>query len=138
MSGRHDTDRADRQEEFDEHALVEGLFDQDDDDDEPATPADPRLVWMICSTCNGEGTRVNPNIDGNGLTREDFEEDPDFHEAYMDGRYDIACSACNGTGKVREIPFSALTPAEIKAIDDDARDDASEAWLRRAESGERW
>lgn len=36
-AGRHDTTRADLQEEFDEHALVEGYFDRDEDepDDEP-------------------------------------------------------------------------------------------------------
>jgi hypothetical protein len=31
-AGRHDTTRADLQEEFDEHALVEGYFERDEDE----------------------------------------------------------------------------------------------------------
>ena len=33
--------------------------------------------WMICPICKGEGSYVNP-IDSNGLTGEDFADDPDF------------------------------------------------------------
>ena len=114
-------------------------FDDGEEGDGPASPAtDPRLVWVICSSCRGNGTRVNPSIDGNGISREEFDEDPDFAESYMRGDYDVQCSVCRGLGRVKEIPFEELTPEEIKAAEDDARADASEAWLRRAESGERW
>lgn len=56
--------------------------------------------WKICPTCRGNGTIVNPSIDGNGLSREDFDEDPDFEEAYFRGDYDISCPDCEG-GKYR-------------------------------------
>jgi hypothetical protein len=52
--------------------------------------------YQVCPVCDGEGKTVNPNIDAHGLTREDFDEDPDFAEDYMSGRYDITCAACNG------------------------------------------
>jgi hypothetical protein len=57
------------------------------------TKSDP---WILCPVCDGEGTTVNPNIDCNGLTREDFDEDPDFAEDYRNGTYDITCAACSG------------------------------------------
>lgn len=54
----------------------------------------------VCSRCSGKGKIVNPAIDGNGLSREDFEEDPDFKEDYMSGMYDIVCPTCNGTNVI--------------------------------------
>ena len=52
-----------------------------------------------CWQCDGKGTMVNPSIDAGGLTCDDFYEDPDFEEAYFSGRFDVSCSACNGSGK---------------------------------------
>lgn len=63
------------------------------------TTKDP---WMICPACQGEGKCVNPNIDSNGLTAEDFADDPDFAEDYMSGLYDVTCGACNGRGSIRK------------------------------------
>ncbi len=58
--------------------------------------------WIICPGCSGEGTCVNPAIDCQGLTAEDFAEDPDFAEDYFSGTYDQRCAACNGAGKITE------------------------------------
>ncbi len=55
-----------------------------------------KLKWILCPVCEGNGKTVNPNIDCNGLTHEDFAEDPDFAEAYWSGVYDITCRGCNG------------------------------------------
>jgi hypothetical protein len=52
--------------------------------------------YKVCSVCRGKGTHVNPNIDRHGLSREDFDEDPDFREDYMNGRYDMVCNGCKG------------------------------------------
>lgn len=51
---------------------------------------------MVCPVCDGEGKTVNPDIDSNGLTREDFAEDPDFAKDYRAGAYDIICRGCQG------------------------------------------
>jgi hypothetical protein len=58
--------------------------------------------WIICPVCEGEGKTVNPNIDANGLTAEDFNEDPDFREDYMSGVYDITCAACGGQRVIKK------------------------------------
>lgn len=52
--------------------------------------------YEVCSRCNGEGKHTNPAIDGNGISQEQFDEDPDFAEAYFSGRYDVACEVCGG------------------------------------------
>jgi hypothetical protein len=64
--------------------------------------------WIVCPVCDGEGTTVNPNIDANGLTREDFDEDPDFREDYMSGVYDITCAACHGKRVVKQSRIDEL------------------------------
>ena len=51
---------------------------------------------VICPRCHGEGTHVNPSIDGNGLTYEEFDGDEDFRKDYFAGRYDVVCHTCNG------------------------------------------
>jgi hypothetical protein len=60
-----------------------------------------KAKWIICPVCGGEGTCVNPNIDGNGLTRDDLDADPELAEAYMAGVYDVTCGACGGSGKMK-------------------------------------
>ncbi len=52
--------------------------------------------WELCDVCDGKGSHVNPNIDRDGLTGEDFAEDPDFAESYFRGDYDQPCNRCGG------------------------------------------
>lgn len=52
--------------------------------------------FEVCSRCDGEGKHTNPAIDGNGISQEEFDQDPDFEEAYREGRYDVACERCGG------------------------------------------
>lgn len=52
--------------------------------------------YEVCHTCSGSGKTVNPSIDGNGISRDQFDEDPDFAEAYFRGDYDVTCRTCEG------------------------------------------
>lgn len=52
--------------------------------------------YEVCGRCDGEGKHVNPAVDGNGISREDFDQDPDFEEAYRGGLYDVTCERCGG------------------------------------------
>jgi hypothetical protein len=68
--------------------------------------------YIVCPVCRGEGTTVNPDIDSNGLTRDDFDNDPDFAEDYLSGVYDIQCRACDGQrvvtrGRITELRENA-------------------------------
>lgn len=80
--------------------------------------------WIVCPVCCGEGTTVNPEIDSNGLTAEDFAEDPDFADSYFSGVYDITCRACDGNRVVR--------PSRMKEL----AQNAAERRLEARENGD--
>ena len=96
----------------------ERLYVYDEDDVEREIPT----RWEVCPVCDGKGSHVNPSIDCNGLTGEDFAEDPDFAEDYFSGRYDQPCNRCGGRTTVRvvnrdacEARLLALFDADIEA-----------------------
>ncbi len=80
--------------------------------------------WVICPSCSGNGTHVNPSIDANGITAEEFHADPEFEEMYMSGAFDVPCRHCNRTGKVRESYLDKMA------------DDAEERRMRALEDGD--
>lgn len=80
--------------------------------------------FEVCYTCRGKGSHVNPSVDGHGLTREDFDEDPGFMEDYFAGVYDVTCHTCNGLRVVEEPDFDAMTPelrARVEAKEEEDR-----------------
>ena len=82
-----------------------------------------RVRFEVCPVCDGRGKHVNPSIDAHGLSREDFDEDPDFAESYFRGDYDTRCNLCGGE-KVVPVPLDAA----IIAIAEQASQDRYEAW----------
>ena len=54
-----------------------------------------KCAYRVCPTCEGRGSHVNPSIDCDGLTAENF-DDSDFMEDYFNGVYDVACYECKG------------------------------------------
>lgn len=66
----------------------------------------------VCQSCQGRGTTVDPAIDGDGITREQFDEDPDFEEAYYGGAYDIPCPNCHGDNVEAFPDESRMTPEQ--------------------------
>jgi hypothetical protein len=81
--------------------------------------------WVLCEVCHGKGRHVNPSIDCGGLTREDFDDDPDFAESYMRGDYDQACSCCGGRRTMPELaPRTAEQRAFVRALDKIEEEDA--------------
>jgi hypothetical protein len=72
-----------------------------------------RSTKEVCERCRGEGSHVNPNIDGHGLSQEDFDEDPDFKENYMSGVYDVQCEECKGL-RVVDVPDIESLPKELQ------------------------
>lgn len=63
------------------------------------------FVYEVCPLCQGRGTHKNPSIDCCGLTREDFDDDPDFREDYASNLYDVPCNQCYGKRVVPKIDF---------------------------------
>lgn len=100
--------------------------------------------FEVCDTCRGKGSHVNPSIDGNGLTAEDFAEDPDFREDYFSGVYDVTCHECKGLRVVPVIDYDRLNEGQkVIAANYEKRErmraqwDAEDRHTRRMESGGR-
>lgn len=73
-----------------------GITAYDEDDNEVTI----RTHKEVCPRCRGEGTHVNPAVDGHGISPEQFHDDPDFEEAYFSGVYDVTCEECGGKNVV--------------------------------------
>jgi hypothetical protein len=79
---------------FDEDRMEATINLENDEGDEEEITV--HCKYEVCSTCEGKGTHVNPSIDSNGLTAEDFDEDPNFKEQYFNGAFDVTCYGCKG------------------------------------------
>lgn len=99
-------------------------------------------VYEVCPTCRGNGTHVNPAIDGNGLSQEDFAEDEDFREAYFRGDYDVTCGECGGKRVVLVPDVGRADPAVLAEYLDQKYEvekmNAEDAYTRRMENGGRF
>lgn len=95
-----------------------GLRWWDDEDTERERDVEIPFKWCVCPTCRGNGSHVNPSVDCNGLTAEDFAEDPDFMEDYFNGRYDVTCVECSGDRVVPEISRDGVDKDVAKLIDE--------------------
>ena len=68
--------------------------------------------YKLCNMCKGSGEVCNPSVDASGITQDQFEEDPQFEEDYIKGRYNIQCPTCKGLRVEREPSL----PKEIQNI----------------------
>ena len=74
------------------------------------------VEYEVCGTCRGKGTHVNPAIDSNGLTSEDFADDPDFREEYFSGAYDQECNECHGEKVVPVVDETQADARDLKEL----------------------
>ena len=93
--------------------------------------------YVVCDNCEGKGTQVNPNVDGHGLTQEDFDEQgPDFFDDYMSGVYDIPCLECKGLRVVLVADENRLTAEQMQEynqyLDDEYAYQQEMYWERMA------
>ena len=103
--------------EFDERRMVIVLVHPEyleSDDQINEVPAH----YVVCETCEGKGSHVNPSIDSHGISPEEFAEDPDFAEQYFSGAYDQQCNECHGARVVPDIDEDRATEAEKNAAED--------------------
>ncbi|HEJ7283116.1 TPA: hypothetical protein SMF87_004568 [Serratia marcescens] len=73
-----------------------------------------KFKWAICGCCEGNGKVENPAFH-NGIT--DWSEWSDEErESYMSGLYDVTCTDCRGSGKVKIPDVAAMTFAEKREL----------------------
>lgn len=88
--------------------------------------------YEVCHSCRGSGTVVNPSIDAGGISREDFDEDPEFARSYFNGDYNIRCTNCKGKRVVPEVDFPSNIQKEIDSWMEDQWDYVRESCAERA------
>lgn len=110
------------------------LIDEEDDEDGTGVVS-VKVRYEVCSTCQGKGSHVNPSVDCDGLTADDFAEDPDFADDYMSGAYDVQCYGCHGNRVELVIDEEHMDEGVLdrvhKKMHQDALDRAQEAHERR-------
>lgn len=77
-----------------------------------------KIKFEVCPTCEGRGKHVNPSIDCNGLTREDFDQDPDFYDDYRSGVFDVECYGCKGENVIAVIDEQRCNPIFLSLYND--------------------
>lgn len=95
---------------------IEGfVWPEDENEDVPSVVLPSK--YEVCDVCDGRGRIVNPSIDGHGITREEFDNDPEFFDDYRRGVYDINCPECGGLRVVCVLDEARCTDAQIAAYD---------------------
>ena len=87
----------------------------DEDGDDLEIPA----AYVVCGRCSGKGSHVNPNIDGHGISSEEWERDwdDDSREMYLSGGYDVCCEECHGQRVTLEADWERMSVDEKKALE---------------------
>lgn len=93
------------------------------DDDGCDSEIELPTKWAVCPVCKGKGKHVNPAIDCCGLTSEDFCEDEEFGQDYMEGVYDVPCNSCGGRTTVQAVDWDALTAEQREAYEEQLREE---------------
>jgi hypothetical protein len=75
--------------------------------------------YAICSRCEGRGRHTNPNIDGNGITGDEWHNEwsHEEQEMYLTGGYDVGCERGCQDGKVIICDEEVLTPPEKELLE---------------------
>jgi hypothetical protein len=76
-----------------------------------------KLKFEVCPTCDGRGKHVNPSIDCNGISSQDFYDDPDFADDYQQGMYDVTCYGCKGERVVPMMDRNRTNHKIVEMID---------------------
>jgi len=97
------------------------------EDEERHFPA----CWEICWRCNGDG--VHDHEEFNGISPDEFAEDPDFFEDYMRGAYDVPCSICKGLRVVAAPDWDRISDEDTQAIEREQELDDKYAAMQAAE-----
>lgn len=72
--------------------------------------------FAVCHYCGGEGTTLAEGLKGEALTPEDFERDPDFTRAYVNGDYDVTCPDCLGLRVISVVDLEALSDSQRQQL----------------------
>jgi hypothetical protein len=92
---------------------------------------------VVCPRCRGRGSHINPAIDGDGFTGEEWAMmDEDFKESYWNGNFDVICSVCNGLRVTAKIATDQLNAEQWELLYEQERNEADMADMIAAQKAE--
>jgi len=71
--------------------------------------------FQVCPNCKGRGTIDPPSFVQGWTSSEWAQEDPDFHESYLKGDYDVPCPMCGSIRVVLRPKKDILLPKIVRA-----------------------
>ena len=57
--------------------------------------------WAICHHCDGHGSMDNPAFSDGFTNSELYDIEPEERQRIVNGAYDVPCTNCKGSGKVK-------------------------------------
>jgi len=94
--------------------------------DEDGNETELPFKWEICERCEGCATDRGASVecDGGGFTSSEWaEQDDDFKEDYIAGKYDRPCAYCNGLGRIKVPDFRKMDPETCQEYLEQEQDD---------------
>lgn len=83
--------------------------------------------WEVCGVCHGEGSTVHgwggDNGDYHVMTESDRDEDPEYYEDVIRGKYNRPCPECRGKRVVKGPVLSELTKEEREWVKQEEREE---------------
>jgi len=92
--------------------------------------------YEVCDRCHGRGVHDRQAF-SNGISSQDFMEDPDFAEDYFKGVYDVRCTVCGGKRVVLVPNEDNLNDEQKKILERYYENERAEADSRRECDDER-
>lgn len=74
-------------------------------------------IYQVCPRCQGHGHHDHPAF-VNGISDEEFREDPDFRDDYLAGKHDVSCEECHGDRVVLVPNRDAIDPHVLARLDE--------------------
>ena len=75
--------------------------------------------YEVCFRCRGEGSHVNPAIDGHGVSAQEWNDwGEESQDMYLSGGYDIPCEVCNGLRVTMDMDLDAMTREQNESWND--------------------
>ncbi|HFP2078850.1 TPA: hypothetical protein ACNVML_005023 [Klebsiella pneumoniae] len=74
------------------------------------------FYWAICHHCDGHGSMDNPAFSDGFTNSELYDIEPEERQRIVNGAYDVLCTTCKGSGKVKVPNIREMSFGEKRAL----------------------